>query len=331
MSTIRKHKKKYQVIIRRKDHPHIYKSFVSLEAAREWARETEVNIERGLYANLNAAMSMTLKALLEAYRDNVTCNKKGHKEESYKINKLIRHEISSSSLAKLTKLRLTKLQKELKDTHNPSTINKYISLISMALKYAVNDLEIYLPNNVASKVVRLTEPEYKGEVITKLEEAKLINNSFRSKAYWLRAALILGIDCGLRRSEINRLNINDIDKLNKTAILNNTKNGESRVIGLTTRALHEILKLPRTVKGDLFNWKSKDQFKFYWKQLKKWSGVNKTFHSTRATFCTRAAENNWQLYDIAAQSGHKDINVLKKHYVKLDAKHLSNKLNKYSG
>jgi len=34
MSTIRKHRQKWQVLIRRKDHPQISKCFVSKEAAR---------------------------------------------------------------------------------------------------------------------------------------------------------------------------------------------------------------------------------------------------------------------------------------------------------
>ena len=328
MATIRKHKKKYQVIIRRKDHPHIYKSFVSIEAAREWARDTEVNIERGLYANLNAAMSMTLKNLLESYKEHVTPTKQGHKEESYKIAKLLRFDIVNSSLAKLTILKIKKFQKLLLETHKESTINKYVSLIKMALDYAVNDLDIYLPKNVAAQVKRLKEPEWKGEIISKDEEERLIQASYKSKAYWIRAAFILGIDCGLRRSEILRLNKKDVDTLNKTALLRKTKNGEDRVIGLTSRAIQELLKLPQSPTGNFFSVKSTDQFKFYWKQLKKWAGVKKTFHSTRATFSTRAAESGWNHLDIASQTGHKDLNVLKKHYTYIDARYLAKKLGK---
>ena len=72
--------------------------------------------------------------------------------------------------------------------------------------------------------------------------------------------------------------------------------------------------------------KSPNQFKFYWGQLKKWSGVNKTFKSSRATFSTRAAENGWNHLDIASQTGHKDLNVLKKHYTYIDARYLAKKL-----
>ena len=53
----------------------------------------------------------------------------------------------------------------------------------------------------------------------------------------------MGIDCGARRSEILRMNIKDIDRINKTAILRNTKNGEDRVIGLTNRAMQEFAEI----------------------------------------------------------------------------------------
>jgi len=239
---------------------------------------------------------------------------------------LIRLDIANSAIAKLTVLKLKKFQKELENTHKPSTINKYVSLIKMALDYAVNDLDIYLPKNVASQVKRLKESDWSGEIISNHEEKKLVQASYKSKAYWLRAALIMGIDTGARRSEILRLRKQDLDVINKTATLRETKNGETRVVGITSRAIQELLKLPISPTGNFFSVKSPNQFKFYWGQLKKWSGVNKTFKSTRATFSTRAAESGWNHLDIASQTGHKDLNVLKKHYTFIDARYLAKKL-----
>ncbi len=329
MATIRKWRGKWQVLIRRKDHPYMSKVFITHEAAQEWARDTEVNIERGLYANLTAAMGMSLKVLLEAYREYVTPNKRGHKEEKYKIGKLLRMDIVNSSLAKLTVLRIKKFQQSLVETHKPSTINKYVSLIKMALNYAINDLDIYLPKNVVNNVKRLQEPAWEGQIITELEELKLLEASYKSKAYWLRAMIVLGIDCGMRRSEIMRLEHRDIDRITKTAVLRKTKNGEDRTVGLTTRAIGEIIKLPRSSDGRVIACPNADNFKWYWKQLRRWAGVKKTFHSTRATFATRAAKSGWKVLDIAAQTGHKDLNVLKKHYARLDAEYLSKKLESY--
>ena len=122
------------------------------------------------------------------------------------------------------------------------------------------------------------------------------------------------------------MNKRDVDFIRRTATLRQTKNGESRSIGLTSHAIQELMKLPTTVNGDFFSVKSTDQFKFYWNQLRRWTGIKKTFHSTRATFATRAAEAGWQHLDIASQTGHKDLNVLKKHYTRLDAQYLASKL-----
>ena len=61
MATFRKRGSKWQVLIRRKDAPHISKHFTTKEAATEWSRETEVNIEKGLYANTSYSQRMTLR------------------------------------------------------------------------------------------------------------------------------------------------------------------------------------------------------------------------------------------------------------------------------
>jgi len=326
MSVIRKHGKKFQVLIRRKDSPHIIKSFVSKEAAREWARETEVNIERGMYANSMFAQRMTLGELLNEYRDRVSVNKKGYRTEMYRIGKITRHKVCKCTLFKLTKLKLMKFREEMLLTHNPSTCNKYISVISMAIDYAIEDLDMYLHTNVAKKIKMLKEPEYTGEVITLEEEQLLLKHAARSKAQWLFASIILAIDTGMRRGEIMKLKYEDVNFSSRIVKVKDTKGGVDRTVGLSTRAVNAIKELPRTIDGRVITCRDGDQFMWFWKQCRKASGVKKRFHSTRATFCTRAAEDGWQLLDIAAQTGHRDVNVLRKHYAKLKAEYLSRKI-----
>ena len=101
MAYIRKRRKKWQVVIRRKGHPHIAKSFTSYSLATSWAQEFEANIEKGLFADLSEANQTLLRDALQRYKDEVTAKKKGAKQESYKIDKLMRHRISNYSLARL--------------------------------------------------------------------------------------------------------------------------------------------------------------------------------------------------------------------------------------
>ena len=63
MASIRKHYKKYQVLIRKKGHPHICKTFESYSDATKYAQESESNIAKGLFADL-AEANLILKISL---------------------------------------------------------------------------------------------------------------------------------------------------------------------------------------------------------------------------------------------------------------------------
>ena len=72
MASIRKHYKKYQVLIRRKGHPLICKSFATYSDATKYAQDSESNIAKGLYADLSEANQTLLRDALQRYKDEVT-------------------------------------------------------------------------------------------------------------------------------------------------------------------------------------------------------------------------------------------------------------------
>ena len=82
---------------------------------------------------------------------------------------------------------------------------------------------------------------------------------------------------------------------------------------MSPRVIQEMLKQPLHIDGRLINCTTKDQFKFYWDQLKRWSDVNKTFHSTRHTFASRLAMKVWTIQEISAQGGWKELKILKRY------------------
>ena len=325
MASYRKRNGKWSARVRLNKERQISKTFILKEDAIKWARECEVKIQKGLIEDLNQADHITLKELLQSYKKNETVKKKGFKEESYKIDKLCRQEISNTKLSKLTVLKLREFRDAWLLNHGPSTINKYTTLISMVIKYGQQTLGIYLPKNPCAFIKRLKEPEFKGEVIEPDEEKVLLEKAEHSKAKWLKLVIILGLDCGMRRGEILKIRREDIDFNKYTVILRETKNGLSRRVGLSKRAIDEINKLPININGKLINCERGDTVDFYWQQLKKWTGINKRFHSTRHTFATRASMNGWSITEISAQGGWKDLKVLKR-YTHISAEHLARKL-----
>lgn len=66
MATIRKIRNKWQVLIRKQKFKPVYKTFILKEDAIKYARETEVNIEKGLYKDLTPARSTTLQASINS-------------------------------------------------------------------------------------------------------------------------------------------------------------------------------------------------------------------------------------------------------------------------
>ena len=217
MASIRKHYKKYQVLIRRKGHPLVCKSFATYSDATRYAQESETNIAKGLYADLTEANQTTLRDTLCRYRNEVTVSKKGAKQEIYKINKLIRNKICNYSLARLTPNKIAKFRNELSLNSAPATVNKYLTLISVAVNTAKNEWGIHLPLNPCTKIKRMEEPEVKDIRVQPEEEELLLKYAERSKKHWLKAIIIVALELGCHRGELFRLSKTDVDFFKSTA------------------------------------------------------------------------------------------------------------------
>ena len=326
MATIRKKRNKWQVLIRKQNIKAISKTFILKEDALRWAREVEVNIQKGLYQDNSSARSITLKRILEEYRDKVSINNKGHYIDRYKINKLCKDPLAQLTIANISPLKLSEFIDKFKKKFHPSTVNKYISLISLSYKYAEKILGIYIPSNPTKFINRLKVPPFKGKIITTAEELIWLKYAEQSKLYWLKVAIMLGIDCGVRRGEILKLKYADINFNENTALLRDTKNGTNREIGLSKRVIEYIKKLPRTTDGLVFPCKRYDTFTFYFRQLQKRSGIFKRFHDTRHTFASRRTTEGWSVTELAAQGGWLQLQILKR-YTHISSVYLAKKIN----
>ena len=324
MATIRKKRNKWQVVIRRKNHPTISKMFFSKHDASTWARESELQIAKGLYHDLDEAHRTKLKELLERYVREVSPKKKCYDSEKYKYAKLMRMKIANYSLAKLTPTKIAKFRDALSLDVGPATVNKYLSHIQVAINHARREWGLYLPINPCEGIKRMKEPEQSMTRISDLEYNLLRNNARRSKLKCLYGLITFAWETGARRGECLKLKRSDVNFKRGTALLRDTKNGADRTIGLSTEALSILNNLPVAPDGRYFPTNA-DQFKFYWKQLKRWTGVDKTFHTIRAEFATRRFEDGWDITMVARQGGWVEYKALKR-YVRISAEHLAEKL-----
>ena len=93
MATIRKHRSKWQAIVKRKGIGSKSKTFHFRRDAERWAREQERKLDNGKFGKL-LPQDVTLAKLLIRYRDTVTSAKKGAPQETRRIQRLLKDPLS---------------------------------------------------------------------------------------------------------------------------------------------------------------------------------------------------------------------------------------------
>src|SRR6056300_887301 len=308
-------------------YPRLSKSFEDLRIGKKWARKIENAIELGSYEDLTLASKTTIKSLLIKYRDEITLNKKGFREETSKLNLLIKNEIAAHTITQLKAHHLYKLKKEFSETRAPATVNKYIHMLHNVWNTAKRVWGITLPAYNPFELVQLEKVDNaRDRVLSKEEYSKLIEACEQSYLPIIKDIVIFAYETGARQGEILKLKRNDIDFQNNLCTLRDTKNGDDRTIPLTTKAL-EILQKHRfglLVFSGLLARRLRKHFTIACKiaNIKDFR-----FHDLRACFCTNALLSGMSIPEVATISGHKDWKQLKR-YSRIKPKDLLKKINK---
>ena len=97
-------------------------------------------------------------------------------------------------------------------------------------------------------------------------------------------------------------------------ILPLTKNGESRTVPLSTRAIETLQSLPRSIDGRVLpiNFAAlENNFK---RSVMRAGLLNLRIHDLRHTAATRLAQKLPNLLELSAVTGHKNLSMLKRYY-----------------
>lgn len=103
MASIRNRGNKYHVQVRRRGLPSLTKSFFTKRDAETWARQKEVEADRGeLGPDRRVLDDLTLGYLVQRYKQEVVPAKKGADVEQIILAAFLRHPICQKKLANLT-------------------------------------------------------------------------------------------------------------------------------------------------------------------------------------------------------------------------------------
>ncbi len=326
MASIRKRGNRWQVRIQLSGHPQASKTFSNIKDAQLWAKKTELEIERGIWLGTQR-VDMTISDALKKYSQEVTPYKKGASRELNRIKHLMSYEIAAKNMCSVRRSEVAEFRDYLiTKGYAPATVKKYLELLSVLFNTAISEWGYESLSNPVSQVKKPFIRNGRTRRIDHNEEQILLDAASVHKGGWLRSVIILAIETGMRRGEIANLKIEDIDIEKQVAVLHETKNGDSRFVPLSLRAVQAIQTLISQRGVDRLVGVNSDAITGAFQASVKRAGLNNlVFHDLRHEAVSRLFEKGLNPIEVATISGHKTLSMLQR-YTHLRATDLVKKL-----
>jgi integrase len=315
----------WQVKIRRQGFPALSKTFDRKADAESWARDQEGMMDRGAFVDRRPAEEMTLGDAVDHYLKSVAPAHKGHEIEKARLGRFKREhaDLCAYSLANLRTHHVEDYRDQRLEQIAPGSLCREINLLHAVLESVRR--RVGLIDNPVSHVRRPQVNDERSRRLSADEEAALLAALDKTRNPWLKPLVIVALETAMRRGELLSLRWQHVDLAARTAHLPNTKNGRGRTVPLPTRAAATLEALPRDIGGAVFPL-SLDSFKHAWTRTVARAKLEDFhFHDLRHEATTRLAERGWNVLELAAVTGHSDLQMLKR-YTNLRASDLAKKM-----
>lgn len=336
----------WQARIRRKGQPVQSATYEYKDDAEAWARDVENKMDRGIFADRSDAEEMTVGELVDLFVKEFAPSHyrvREDKKEAWRFQcGHIKDALGQYSLASLDQKIIKKYrdarQKPVIKTYKSgmkkevvaggSTVRKELYMLSKIIGYAEKELEIMLPKgNPVLKVRMPADGKARDRRLAEKEWVKLEVECRASRNIYLWAAVELAVESSTRQGELLFAKWKNVDLIKGTIHLPKTKNGEARTVPLSPRAVVILKGLPRSISGAVIPVERMTLYHAFKAAVARAGIEDFTFHDLRHEGLSRLAERgDFSLLEMAAVSGHKTLQVLKKHYIHLDAENLAKKL-----
>jgi integrase len=329
MATIRQLKSgKWQAQVRRHGVRPAVKSFKTKTEADRWARLLESEIDRGVFVDRSEAERVTVGELIDRYLVEVTPHKKSARNDAQRL-KFLKQQFGAYSAAALRPSHIAAFRDmRIKAGRAGATVIKEINSLSHLLDVAVKDWGIPIPSNPAKLIRRPVAARGRERRLQPVEESRLIAACEASNAPMLASAVHLALATAMRMGEILSLDWRNVDLEQGIALLPDTKTGDARQIPLSTVAIATLKALPRHFRDSrvYWRWVRADSLENAWRRAVQKAGVaDLRFHDLRHEAVSRLFERGLNPMEVAAISGHKTLQMLKR-YTHLRAADLVKKL-----
>jgi integrase len=263
--------------------------------------------------------------LLERYEHEVTPTKRGAVRERYAIHQLRKHRLAGLRLEAFSPAIVALYRDERLLTVCGTTLRRELAVLHHCLEIAGREWNLPISGKAVSSIRLPALPPKRYRRIAADAEARLWHALTRSGPAYLKPLVSVAIETGMRRGELLALRWSDIDMGRRTAWLERTKNGQSRLVPLSPVALENLASLPRS--GDRVFPVSANAVRLAWERMRSRANVpGVRFHDLRHEAVSRFFEMGLTIAEVASVSGHSDLRMLG-HYTHPSASGIAAKLN----
>jgi integrase len=323
MATITERNGRFKAEVRRVGQPAQRATFDTKAKAIIWATELEEQIKTGVFRSRAKNLS-TVREVFERFRDEVTPDRKGARSEAVRINWFIENApFVGIKIEQLTSQDLQDFVNAREKNVSAATVLRDLAVIGGIMTWAKRRWSMKLQ----PELMDLAKPKVLGDGrrrrwpqadIDKFVEVagwhdKIAPILGRHQAAW---ALMIAIETAMRLGEIASLRAKDFDASNRCIHLADTKNGTSRNVPLTSRAMNFFAHLVEGLEPEqrIFKYSAETLGTAFRHLTQKANLVDIRFHDSRHEGTTRLAAFLVNPLELAAVTGHKNLQSLKTYY-----------------
>lgn len=333
----------YQVKVRLKGYPAQSATFERLTDAKKWATQTEAAIRERRHFRSVEAQKHTLAELVGRYVRDVLPTKGGATQLTQQRQlEWWKKELGEYSLAECTPALIAEARDKLVRQSSGSTANRYLAVLSHAFTVACKEWG-WIETNPVFLVTKPKEPRGRVRFLSDDERARLLAACRESpSSSWLYPLVVLALSTGMRAGEIRALTWDRVNLKQGRILLEETKNGDRRVVPLAGHAL-QLLKAyakVRRLDTDLVfpsRRLSKPgapakpvNLQHPWEEALQQAGIEDfRFHDLRHSAASYMLMNGATVAELAEVLGHKTLQMVKRysHLSEAHAKGLVERMN----
>lgn len=323
MATISNRNNKWHARVRRSRQPTVAKTFLTKQDAEKWARSVEIEIDRGTYINNSFAQKTLFKDLIQQYLKEVTPTLRGAPEDTYRLRKMMRNPISELNLAELTPNKIANYRDERLKEVKPNTVIRELAYISSMINHARREWGLGIINPVA-QIRKPSQPQGRERVLNDSEMERILCELAKINPF-LSSLCEFALETAMRRGELMSLLWVNVNFEKCIAFLPITKNGNSRSVPLSLKAIKILKALPRDIEGRVFPLNKKTVSILFLRATRRAAIENFHFHDLRHMALSRLSSKFTNILELAAISGHRELKMLQR-YVHIKAEDLVKKM-----